>query len=124
MRLFGNFTWIILLGYCFYITVKETTKQKNPNPLIRKLEIILYLITGIIGIVLFDMFSTKILSEEILIILVPICVVLQLFIIVTIQYLEIKNEKEKEIWKNKIVKNFIAIIFWLVIFMWMLKGPE
>ena len=121
MNLFSKFTWIVILGYGLYETIARSDKSKSTNSTIKKLETVLYLCTGIISIILFDLLFTRMLSDEMLFIFASISIVLQLSIIVTIQYFEIQTKAEKEKWKNRLIKNIVLIICWLIIFMWMLN---
>ena len=124
MNLFSKFTWIVILGYGLYETIARSDKSKSTNSTIKKLETVLYLCTGIISIILFDLLFTRMLSDEWLFIFTSISIVLQLSIIVTIQYFEIKTKVEKEKWKNRLIKNLVLIICWLIIFVWMLNEHE
>lgn len=124
MNLFSKFTWIVILGYGLYETIARYDKSKRTNSTIKKLETVLYSCTGIISIILFDLLFTSVLSDELLFVFILICIVLQLSVIVTIQYFEIKTKAEKEKWKNRLIKNLVLIICWLIIFVWMLNEHE
>ena len=118
MSLFNKFTWCVILIYCLYNCIIKNKKKENTT--IRRLENILYLITGLLGIILIDLFYTREIPKEVLDFLVPACFVGQLIIVGKIESSKIINKTQRMEWNKQAIKSALTIAFVVMIFLWLL----
>lgn len=118
MSFFNKFTWCIILVYCLYVAVIKNKEKENVRR--RKLENILYVITGLMGIVLIDLFYIREIPKKMLDFLVPACFLGQLVIIGKIESSKITNKTQRMEWNKQAIKSALTILFVAVIFLWLL----
>ncbi len=120
MSLFSKITWCIIFAYCFYKTIKMRTQEKWKSKTIKKIEIGIYFITIILLATLLDMLFFRYIGKNILNIIIPLCVMLQVSMVVSIELLETKDKNERKILNKRIKEGVLRLIIALIFFAWVM----